>query len=95
MLSDADLVRAAQGGGDATSLGLLLERHRAALYGQALGILGYGPRPRTPSTTPSWWRRSGDYEVYKMTASGLRQTNISNNPASDLGPDWQPLQPLR
>jgi RNA polymerase sigma-70 factor (ECF subfamily) len=43
MLSDADLVRAAQGG-DATSLGLLLERYRAALYGQALGILGYGPQ---------------------------------------------------
>ena len=41
--SDADLVRAAQGG-DATSLGLLLERYRAALYGQALGILGYGPQ---------------------------------------------------
>ena len=43
MLSDADLVRAAQGG-DATSLGVLLERYRAALYGQALGILGYGPQ---------------------------------------------------
>jgi RNA polymerase sigma factor (sigma-70 family) len=43
MLSDADLVRAAQGG-DVTSLGLLLERHRASLYGQALGILGYGPQ---------------------------------------------------
>ncbi len=41
--SDADLVRAAQGG-DATSLGLLLERYRASLYGQALGILGYGPQ---------------------------------------------------
>ncbi len=41
--SDADLVRAAQGG-DATSLGLLLERYRAALYGRALGILGYGPQ---------------------------------------------------
>ncbi len=41
--SDADLVRAAQGG-DATSLGLLLERYRAPLYGKALGILGYGPQ---------------------------------------------------
>lgn len=41
--SDADLVRAAQGG-DATSLGLLLERYRASLYGQALGILGHGPQ---------------------------------------------------
>lgn len=43
MLGDADLVRAAQGG-DATSLGLLLERYRASLYAQALGILGYGPQ---------------------------------------------------
>lgn len=43
MLSDADLVRAAQGG-DAASLGILLERYRAALYGQALGILGHGPQ---------------------------------------------------
>lgn len=41
--SDADLVRAAQGG-DAASLGLLLERYRAPLYGQALCILGYGPQ---------------------------------------------------
>ena len=43
MVSDADLVRAAQGG-DTTSLGLLLERYRPALYAQALGILGYGPQ---------------------------------------------------
>ncbi len=41
--SDADLVRAAQSG-DVTSLGILLERYRAALYGRALGILGYGPQ---------------------------------------------------
>ena len=39
--SDADLVRAAQGG-DVASLGILLERYRASLHGQALGILGYG-----------------------------------------------------
>ena len=37
MLSDADLLRAAQGV-DAASLGILLERYRAALYGQGLGI---------------------------------------------------------
>lgn len=43
VLDDADLVRAAQGG-DATSLGVLLERYRAPLYGKALGILGYGPQ---------------------------------------------------
>ena len=41
MLNDAQLVRAAQGG-DTTSLGLLLERYRASLYGLALRILGHG-----------------------------------------------------
>ncbi len=41
MPSDTDLARAAQAG-DATALGLLLERHRAALYAHALQLLGYG-----------------------------------------------------
>lgn len=41
MLSDAELVEAARGG-DAASLGLLLERYRAPLYGLALQILGQG-----------------------------------------------------
>jgi RNA polymerase sigma factor (sigma-70 family) len=43
VLDDADLVRAAQNG-ETASLGILLERYRAALYGSALGILGYGPQ---------------------------------------------------
>jgi RNA polymerase sigma-70 factor (ECF subfamily) len=43
MLSDADLVWAAQND-DTVSLGILLERYRASLHGQALGILGYGPQ---------------------------------------------------
>lgn len=42
MLSDAELVRSAQGD-DTASLGLLLERYRAPLYGLALQILGHGP----------------------------------------------------
>lgn len=41
--SDAVLVRAAQAG-DVTSLGALLERHRARLYAAAVGMLGHGPR---------------------------------------------------
>ncbi len=41
MLSDAELVRAARRG-DAASLGFLLERYRAPLYGRALQILGHG-----------------------------------------------------
>ena len=43
MLSDADLVRSAQSG-DSVSLGLLLERYRAPLYGSALRVLGHGPQ---------------------------------------------------
>jgi RNA polymerase sigma factor (sigma-70 family) len=42
VLSDAELVRIAQRG-DATSLGVLLERHRAPLYALALRFLGSGP----------------------------------------------------
>jgi DNA-directed RNA polymerase specialized sigma24 family protein len=42
VLSDAELVRAAKGG-DAASLGTLLERYRAPLYAQALRILGHRP----------------------------------------------------
>jgi RNA polymerase sigma factor (sigma-70 family) len=42
VLSDAELVKIAQKG-DATSLGVLLERHRAPLYTLALRFLGYGP----------------------------------------------------
>ena len=42
VMSDAELVRAAQNG-DAASLGLLLERHRAPMYTLALWMLGHGP----------------------------------------------------
>jgi RNA polymerase sigma-70 factor (ECF subfamily) len=42
VLSDAELARVAQNG-DAASLGILLERHQAALYALALRILGRGP----------------------------------------------------
>ena len=42
-MSDAQLARAAQNG-DAASLGILLERHRAPLHATALQFLGYGPQ---------------------------------------------------
>ena len=41
--SDEELARAAQGG-DAVSLGILLERHRAPLYALALRVLGHRPQ---------------------------------------------------
>jgi DNA-directed RNA polymerase specialized sigma24 family protein len=43
VLSDEELARAAQGG-DAVSLGILLERHRAPLYALALRVLGHRPQ---------------------------------------------------
>jgi RNA polymerase sigma factor (sigma-70 family) len=43
MLCDKELARAAQGG-DAVSLGILLERHRAPLYALALRVLGHRPQ---------------------------------------------------
>ncbi|MFE3169452.1 RNA polymerase sigma factor [Streptomyces sp. NPDC059224] len=39
---DAQLLRAARAG-DASSLGLLLARHRAGMHAVAAGLLGYGP----------------------------------------------------
>ena len=43
MLSDAELVKAAQNG-DAAGLGVVLERHRAPLHALALRMLGQGPQ---------------------------------------------------
>ncbi len=40
-MTDAELARAARAG-DATALGLLLERHRPRLYAHALNLVGYG-----------------------------------------------------
>ena len=34
--------------------------------------------------------RDGNPEIYIMTAGGLLQTNLTNNPARDMQPAWQP-----
>jgi Tol biopolymer transport system component len=34
--------------------------------------------------------RDGNGEIYVMNADGTGQTNITNNPAFDSVPDWQP-----
>jgi hypothetical protein len=36
----------------------------------------------------------GNYEIYTMNADGSGQTDVSNNPAHDFDPDWQPVQYL-
>jgi hypothetical protein len=32
-----------------------------------------------------------NYEIYVMTADGANPARITNNPALDSDPDWQPL----
>jgi TolB protein len=34
--------------------------------------------------------RDGNYEVYKMRADGSNPTNLTNKPALDYEPTWQP-----
>lgn len=36
--------------------------------------------------------RDGNFEVYKMRADGTRPGNLTNDPAGDFTPDWQPLK---
>jgi hypothetical protein len=44
-----------------------------------------GPNPS------SCYFKGCDYDVFVMNANGSGQTNVTNNPASDGNPDWQPL----
>jgi hypothetical protein len=34
----------------------------------------------------------GDFEIYAMSPNGEDQMNLTNDPAGDFTPDWQPLQ---
>jgi hypothetical protein len=35
--------------------------------------------------------RDGNREIYVMNVDGSTQTNLTNNPAFDFEPDWQPV----
>ena len=37
--------------------------------------------------------RDGNREVYVMTTTGAQQTNVTQNPAHDTDPVWQPAVP--
>ena len=61
--------------------------------------LGPTPTPSpTPTPTPSpavsriafMSYRDGNFEIYVMNADGSDQTNLTNNSAGDLNPDWSP-----
>jgi hypothetical protein len=32
-----------------------------------------------------------DYEIYAVRIDGEGLTNLTSNPAKDMGPDWEPL----
>jgi Tol biopolymer transport system component len=36
--------------------------------------------------------RDGNFEIYAMSPNGEDQINLTNDPAADFTPDWQPLQ---
>src|SRR5207245_9914520 len=36
--------------------------------------------------------RSGNADIYTMDVSGSNQVDVSNNPAIDVRPDWQPTK---
>jgi Tol biopolymer transport system component len=36
--------------------------------------------------------RDGDYDIYIMDADGTNVQQLTNNPARDILPDWQPIQ---
>jgi Tol biopolymer transport system component len=36
--------------------------------------------------------RDGNFEIYGMRADGTNPVNLTNDPAGDFTPDWQPLQ---
>jgi Tol biopolymer transport system component len=36
--------------------------------------------------------RDGDFEIYAMSAGGTEQVNLSDNPAADFSPVWQPIR---
>ncbi|MBI3359971.1 MAG: PD40 domain-containing protein, partial [Chloroflexi bacterium] len=51
---------------------------------------------RTPAWSPDGKqivfrsKRVGNWEIYLMNADGTGEKDISNNPADDSFPDWQP-----
>ena len=40
------------------------------------------------------YRKSNYEEVFKMNADGTGLVNLTNNPAYDDSPDWQPFFPI-
>ena len=56
------------------------------------------PRDASPAFSPNGEKitfetnRDGNSEIYKMRTDGKGLVNLTNDPAGDFTPDWQPLQ---
>jgi TolB protein len=49
----------------------------------------YSPRGRKLAFESD---REGNFEIYKMRLDGTKLVNLTNDPAGDFTPDWQPLE---
>ena len=56
------------------------------------------PRDASPAFSPNGKKitfetnRDGNSEIYKMRTDGAGPVNLTDDPAGDFAPDWQPLQ---
>jgi len=63
--------------------------------------IGHGQRDRkdtSPAFSPNGKEitlssnRDGNFEIYKMLTDGTGPVNLTDDPAGDFTPDWQPLK---
>ncbi|MBA2533822.1 MAG: PD40 domain-containing protein [Rubrobacter sp.] len=56
------------------------------------------PRDASPVFSPTGRKitlesnREGNFEIYKLRTDGSGAKNLTNDPAADFAPDWQPLR---
>ena len=78
---------------------LLLPLGLLALCAAVLAALALAPSPAQSAFPGANGKiafdsdRDGNWEIYVMNADGSGQTNLTNDPAADTFPDWQPLVP--
>jgi Tol biopolymer transport system component len=56
------------------------------------------PRDASPVFSPDGRKivfetnKDGNFEIYEMRTDGTNPVNLTDDPAADLTPDWQPLE---
>lgn len=66
-------------------------RGRAGVNRGGCASGGGGTQPTPPKIDIAFYtKRDGKFEIYVMNADGSGQTRLTNNPASDAGPNWSP-----